>query len=97
MGLELNERIIIPDDNGDEVLFEVLLTFDIDETKKSYVFLTEVNEVASREDDEEVDVYAFRYEMGDDEDLSFFDIESDEEWEMVEEMFHTLVDEDNLY
>lgn len=97
MGLELNERIIIPDDNGDEVLFEVLLTFDIDETKKSYVFLTEVNEVASREDDEEVDVYAFRYEMGDDEDLSFFDIESDEEWEMVEEMFHTLVDEDDLY
>lgn len=97
MGLELNERIIIPDDNGDEVLFEVLLTFDIDETKKSYVFLTEVNEVASREDDEEVDVYAFRYEMGDDEDLLFFDIESDEEWEMVEEMFHTLVDEDDLY
>ena len=46
-------------------------------------------------EDEEVEVYAFRYEEkdNDDEDFSLFPIESDEEWEMVEEMLETLADE----
>jgi uncharacterized protein YrzB (UPF0473 family) len=93
MALEERERIIIPDDNGEEHLFEVLFTFDVDETNESYIAVVPVEQ----SEDEEVEVYAFRYEeKGDEEDLSLFPIESDEEWDMVEEMLHTLAEEEDL-
>ncbi|GGJ83816.1 UPF0473 protein YrzB [Lentibacillus kapialis] len=93
MALEENERIIIPDENGEEHLFEVLFTFDVDQTGNSYLAVVP----AEQKEDEEVEVYAFRYEeqKKDDDDLSLFPIESDEEWDMVEETLHTLIDEEN--
>lgn len=92
MAIDEKERIVIPDENGEEHLFEVLFTFDTDETEKSYIAVVPVEQ----KDDEEVEVYAFRYEEkeADDNDLSLFPIESDEEWEMVEEMLNTLADEE---
>ncbi|MHA6252164.1 DUF1292 domain-containing protein [Oceanobacillus sp. CAU 1775] len=92
MPLEEQERIIIPDENGDEHLFEVLFTFDVDETEQSYVAVVPIEQA----EDDEVEVYAFRYEERDDdeEDFSLFPIESDEEWEMVEEMLQTLAEEE---
>ncbi|GAB3806513.1 DUF1292 domain-containing protein [Virgibacillus kimchii] len=92
MALEEKERIIIPDENGEEHLFEVLFTFDVDETKQSYIAVVPVEQ----SEEEEVEVYAFRYEEkeNEDNDLSLFPIENDDEWEMVEEMLHTLADED---
>lgn len=92
MGLEEKERIIIPDENGEEHLFEVLFTFDLDQTENSYIAVVPVEQ----KDEEEVEVYAFRYEEKekDDNDLSLFPIESDEEWEIVEEMLHTLADQE---
>lgn len=93
MALEPKERIIIPE-NGEEHLFEVLVTFTIDQLNQSYVA---VNPVEQNEE-VEVEVYAFRYEMkeDDDNDLALFSIESDEEWDMVEEMLHTLLDEEMI-
>lgn len=92
MALDEKERIVIPDENGEEHLFEVLFTFDADETEQSYIAVVPVEQ----KDDEEVEVYAFRYEEkdADDNDLSLFPIESDEEWEMVEEMLNTLADQE---
>lgn len=91
MGLEEKERIIIPDENGEEHLFEVLFSFEIDETNQTYIALISAEETT----DEDVEVYAFRYEENedDDNDLSLYPIESDEEWDMVEEMLHTLTEE----
>ncbi|MBR3118362.1 DUF1292 domain-containing protein [Oceanobacillus profundus] len=91
MGLEEKERIIIPDENGEEHLFEVLFTFDVDETGQTYIAVVP----AEQADDEEVEVYAFRYEETDDSDLSLFPIESDEEWDIVEEMLNTLAEEED--
>ncbi|MBU5265818.1 DUF1292 domain-containing protein [Virgibacillus proomii] len=91
MALEEKERIIIPDENGEEHLFEVLFTFDVDENHQSYIAVTPVEQ----SEEEEVEVYAFRYEEKDEDDLSLFPIESDEEWEMVEEMLNTLADQEN--
>ncbi len=88
------ERIIIPDENGDEHLFEVLFTFDVEETGKSYMVLIAVGEEES--EDEEAEVHAFRFEEtgeGDD-DLQLFPIETDEEWDMVEEMLNTFQEDD---
>ncbi|WP_066194284.1 MULTISPECIES: DUF1292 domain-containing protein [Gracilibacillus] len=91
MSLEEKERIIIPDENGEEHLFEVLFTFDVDETENAYVAVVP----AEQSDDEEVEVFAFRYEEKQNEDdLELFHIESDEEWDMVEEVLNTIADED---
>lgn len=94
MGLDVNERIVIPDENGEEHLFETLFTFEVDETNKSYVAVIPIEQ----KDAEQVDVYAFRYELsGDqDDDIALYEIESDEEWELVEEMLHTIAEEDEL-
>ncbi|GGB28722.1 DUF1292 domain-containing protein [Virgibacillus dakarensis] len=93
MALEEKERIIIPDENGEEHLFEVLFTFDVDQTNQSYIAVVPVEQ----KDDDEVEVYAFRYEEKDtdENDLSLFPIDSDEEWDMVEEMLNTLADEED--
>jgi uncharacterized protein YrzB (UPF0473 family) len=92
MALEEKERIIIPDENGEEHLFEVLFTFDVDQTNQSYIAVVPIEQ----SEEEEVEVYAFRYEEKEkeDNDLSLFPIESDDEWEMVEEMLHTLAEEE---
>ncbi|CEI83846.1 hypothetical protein J18TS1_02050 [Oceanobacillus oncorhynchi subsp. incaldanensis] len=90
MTLEEKERIIIPDENGDEHLFEVLFTFDVDETEQSYIAVVP----AEQAEDEEVEVYAFRYEEQENEDFTLYPIDSDEEWSMVEEMLNTLAEEE---
>ncbi|TGB04221.1 DUF1292 domain-containing protein [Halobacillus salinus] len=92
MALEKEERIIIPDENGEEHLFEVLFTFDVEQTKQSYIAVVP----ADQKDGDEVEVFAFRYEEkgNEEDDLALFQIESEEEWEMVEEMLNTLTDED---
>lgn len=92
MAIEDKERIIVPDENGEEHLFEVLFTFDVDETNQSYIAVVPVEQ----SEDEEVEVYAFRYEENgnDDDDLALFPIETDEEWDIVEEMLATLAEEE---
>ena len=92
MEFDEKERIIIPDENGEESLFEVLFKFDIDETGHSYITLVPVEQ----SEDEEVEVYAFRYEEeleNDENGIKLFPIETDEEWDIVEEMLLTLTDE----
>ncbi|AXF57782.1 DUF1292 domain-containing protein [Salicibibacter kimchii] len=91
---EENERVIIPDEEGNEHVFEILFTFDIDETEKSYMVVTQADEDV--EEGEEVEIFAFHYEESSEEPSGFalYPIESDEEWEMVEEMIATMLDED---
>jgi len=93
VGVGEKERIIIPDENGEEHLFEVLFKFNVDEMNSSYICLIPVDQLES----EEAEVYAFRYEEeGNDEDndLKLFPIESDEEWDIVEEMLYTLSEQE---
>ncbi|MBU5593544.1 DUF1292 domain-containing protein [Amphibacillus sp. MSJ-3] len=90
MSLSEEERIIIPDENGEEHLFEVLFTFDVEENNQSYIAVVAVED----SEEEEQEVFAFRYEERDNEDdLALFAIETDEEWDLVEEMLNTLIDE----
>ncbi|MGM0524024.1 MAG: DUF1292 domain-containing protein [Bacillota bacterium] len=93
MALIEEERIIIPGENGEENLYEVIFTFDIEENEQSYVAVVPVEQA----EDEEQEVFVFRYEEKDNQDdLMLFSIESDEEWDIVEETFNTLVDQMDL-
>ncbi|MEJ8776385.1 DUF1292 domain-containing protein [Pseudogracilibacillus sp. ICA-222130] len=93
MSLEPNERITIPDENGEEHLFEVLTQFDIEENGQSYIAVIPVEQ----SDDEEVDVFAFRYEDDEKDENQFkiFAIEDDAEWDLVEETLNTVLDDGN--
>jgi uncharacterized protein YrzB (UPF0473 family) len=96
MAEEEKERIIIPDENGEEHLFEILFTFEVDETGHSYMTVVPVGDEKAEDEDGEVEVYAFRFEdKGEnEEDLALFPVETDEEWEMIEEMLHTFSEEE---
>jgi len=87
------EIIYIPDEDGNEEEFEVIMKFEVDGSDKKYMMVVPVapSENADEDNDE---VYAFRYEE-DGDDLQLFTIEDEEEWAMVEETFNTLLSEFN--
>ena len=91
---EEEDRIIIPDENGEEHLFDVLFTFDVEDGGKSYMVVKPVESSEDENDEDDYDeVFAFRYEENDD-DFKLFAIEDDSEWDMVEEMINTFTDEE---
>lgn len=82
------EIIYIPDEDGNEEEFEVVMKFEVDDTGEMYMMVVPL--ISENEDEDEV--YAFRYEE-DGDDLKLYMIEDDEEWNMVEETFNTLLGE----
>ncbi|RAL25770.1 DUF1292 domain-containing protein [Thermoflavimicrobium daqui] len=89
-GTELVETIVLDTEDGKKEEFQVLGYFELKETGKKYVLLTHED---TQNEDGEQDVFAYRYyEEG--ENITLEEIESDEEWNMVEETLNTLVDEE---
>lgn len=88
--VEEPEIIYIPDDEGNEEEFEVIMKFEVDGSDAKYMMVVPLDSEGA--DDESEEVYAFRYEE-DGDDLKLYTIDSDEEWEIVEETFNTLIDE----
>lgn len=81
------ETMTIIDEEGNEVLYEIVLTFKSDETNKSYVVYK-----LPGDDNEEVFASAYNEDNKDGGDL--YPIESDEEWDMIEEVLNTFLDEE---
>ncbi|MGF7045954.1 uncharacterized protein YrzB (UPF0473 family) [Paenibacillus sp. DS2015] len=89
MSLEEEPEIIyIPDDEGNEEEFEVIMKFEVDGSDSLYMMVVPMDS----EDEETDEVYAFRY-VEDGDDLQLYMIDNDEEWAIVEETFNTLVAE----
>jgi uncharacterized protein YrzB (UPF0473 family) len=83
------EIIYIPDEEGNEEEFEVIMKFEVDGSDKKYMMVVPVE--GGEESDE---VYAFRYEEDENgDDLKLYTIEDEEEWNIVEETFNTLMAE----
>ena len=76
-----DNQIIIEDDDGQEHLMEILFTYEHEERGKKYVFLY------NKETPE--DIFAMEYN----DNGELFEIESDEEYEEVEEVFNAFMDE----
>ena len=76
-----DKQMTIKDDQGNEHLVEILFTYEHDERKKKYVFFYE------KDNPEEV----IAMEYNDEGEL--LEIESDEEYEEVEEVFNTFMEE----
>ncbi|MBS4176248.1 DUF1292 domain-containing protein [Bacillus sp. FJAT-49731] len=87
------KHITVVDENGNEQLYEVLFTFDSDEFEKSYVLYFPVG--ADEDENEEIEIHASAYIQNEEgEEGSLQPIETDEEWDMIEEMLNTFLDEE---
>lgn len=78
--MEDNSLYLI-DDKGEEIRMEIILTFDDPETGKQYVVFNEPGN--------EEDVFAMIFDL----EGNLFPIETDKEWEMVEEVLATFEEE----
>ena len=89
------EFITLIDDHGNETLFEILLTIDgQEEFGKNYVFVVPAG--AEEDENGEVEIQAYAYTQNEDGtqgDLLPIPEDSDEEWDMIEEVFNTFVEE----
>jgi uncharacterized protein YrzB (UPF0473 family) len=87
------KHITVVDEEGNEQLCEVLFTFDSDEFGKSYVLYYPVG--AEEDDEEDIEIHASAFIPKEDgEDGEFMPIETDEEWDMIEEVLNTFLDEE---
>lgn len=77
-------RMIITDENGQDKEVEIILTFEDDNTGRSFVLFTDP-------DDEEGNVFAYTY----DEDGNLNEVESEEDWNMCAEVLGAFQSEDD--
>ena len=80
-----DKQMIITLDNGEEVLLNILFTYENEARKKTYVFVYE--------DEHEDDVMAYIY---DENTHSLSEIEDDDEYDEVEEVFNTFMNDENI-
>ncbi len=80
-------NIVLYDENGDEVEFEVITKLDIED--KEYVIVTPLNEDSD-------DAIALRIDKGEDGEEVLVTVEDDDEFKMNEEAYETLFAEDLL-
>lgn len=85
------EFIYIPDEDGNEVPYEVLYQFEVEDTGKKYMLIIPAEET----DEEEQEVLAFRFDEDEEGGLTLYPLENDEEWDIVEEAFNTLMTEED--
>lgn len=88
--------ITLVDEEGNEALHQILFTFESDDFGKKYVILFPVS--AEDEDEaENVELQAYSYEESNDEmSGALHPIETEEEWDMVEEVLGTFIQDENL-
>lgn len=87
--------ITLYDENGDEQLFEILFTFDSDDFEKSYVLCYAIGEEEEDLEEDEVIVHAYSYVPTEDGSIGeLIPVTSDEEWDMIEEVYNTFTMED---
>ncbi|MBF0780185.1 MULTISPECIES: DUF1292 domain-containing protein [unclassified Granulicatella] len=86
------EYITIIDEEGNEELYQVLFTFDSEDFGKSYVLLYP----AGVSEDEEVEIQAYSFKENEEGGAGeLLPIETDQEWDMVEEVLNTFLAEDD--
>lgn len=88
-----HEHITIVDENGNEELFEILFTFESEDFGKSYVLVYP----AGTPEGEEIELQAYSYvETEDGGEGNLEPIESDAEWDMIEEVLNTFMEDEDL-
>ena len=88
--MEEKNIFTILDENGNEVVCEVLFTFDSEETKKNYMVYTD----NTTDDEGNVRVYASTFDPTK-ENTELTPIETEREWKIIETILESIQDESN--
>ena len=90
-----HDVITLVDENGNESLFEILMTIDgKEEFGKNYVLLVPVGAEEDEHGQIEIQAYSFTENAdGTEGDLQPIPEDSDAEWDMIEEVFNSFVEE----
>lgn len=86
--LDKSGKIIIRNDKNEEIECDVLFTFDNNDTNKSYIVYTD----NTKDDLGNIKVYANTYNE-DDEEGMLGNIETEEEWNIIEQIFSSINDQ----
>lgn len=81
------ETMVVVDEQGNEQVYEIVLTFKNEEFGKSYV-------IYKLPGDEEDEVFASSYDDSETDGGDLKPIETDEEWDMIEEVLNSFQDEE---
>lgn len=84
----LDDVVTLVDEEGNEVEFELIMSMEAND--REYAILAPLQEDEELEDDE---AYIFRLEYDEEEEMLLIPIEDDEEYEMVVEVYNTLIEE----
>ena len=84
--MEFKDKFTLKDEYGNETEYDVLLTFDNEETDKSYVVYTD----HSQDEDGNIQVFANSYVKGS---TSLDTIETDREWDIIDKILETIQEE----
>ncbi len=90
MNKEKGRMFTITDKSGKTIEYEILFTFDSDETKKSYIVFTDNN----KDEEGSIITYAATYDKNG-ENLELQDIKTDEEWTLIESLLSQIEDKIN--
>lgn len=82
-----DKRLSVIDENGDEQIYEIVLTFHSDSLEKSYVVYKEPGDTD--------EVYAASFDEAEEDGGMLHPIETDEEWDMIEEVLETFSDDES--
>lgn len=91
---ELNSEndsfLTLVDEEGNEELCQIIFTFESEELNRKYVIFSRVSDIeryysSEESDDDKIEVGAARYIEGEDGTGELVEIETDEEWELIEE------------
>lgn len=86
--MENKNTIKVYDEKGNEVICDILFTFDSDETKKSYIVYTD----NTKDENGKIQVYASIYDLKD-EKMKLEEIKTDKEWQVIDTILKTLQEE----
>lgn len=82
-----NGKIVIKNDKGEELVCDVLFTFDSDETGESYIAYTD----NTKDEKGNIKVYANTYDKTG-EDLKLSQLTTDKEWKIIDNILASVID-----
>ena len=81
-----NNSFKVINDKGEEIVCDVLFTFDSDETKRSYVVYTD----NSKDETGNIQVFASTYNPNEENITTLGAVETEKEWKIIETILDTI-------
>ena len=87
--MENKNSFTIINEEGQQIVCNVLFTFDSDETNKSYIVYTD----NTKDEAGNIKVYASIYDPNSVDDMELLPIETDKEWRVIEKILESIQEE----